>query len=493
MPRVGFAYDPFGKGTTAIRGGFGISYDVTPQNFPLLSLPPQLQTEQNPDITCALPGAPGFCTNYLAGVPLSPTAGFLGTGGLLQVNTPPTTPQDARDATIGIMLDTVQPKIMTWTLSVQQQVAKDTSVEVRYLGTRATQLPVQARLNTRSAFEAGLQPLPTFFSASQVPATITGGSRQSDFANFDPARAPGWSDASLLTTFPAIGGSIYHAAAVDVNHRLAKGLMLRGNYTWSHNIDDSTNELFSSRVNPRRSFDWENLKLDRGNSVLDVRHKVAISWIYDIPMFHLDNGLLKGVLGGWQYTGNYLAQSGQPITILGGTDANANGDSAGDRAVLNPAGTEGIGSGISNVVCVGAGGATSVVPTANCTAANIAGYVANNPNAKYVAAGLGALSTVGRNTFRAPGVNIFNMGVIKSFKFTERLDTQFHVNVQNVFNHRNFSLAQPTVLQTGVNIIGTVNNGLSTTYSNVTSPLFLDPKQFTGGSRIMELGLKLVW
>jgi hypothetical protein len=85
------------------------------------------------------------------------------------------------------------------------------------------------------------------------------------------------------------------------------------------------------------------------------------------------------------------------------------------------------------------------------------------------------------------------MGVIKSFKFTERLDTQFHVNVQNVFNHRNFSLAQPTVLQTGVNIIGTVNNGLSTTYSNVTSPLFLDPKQFTGGSRIMELGLKLVW
>ncbi|PYV71401.1 MAG: hypothetical protein DMG96_28865 [Acidobacteria bacterium] len=51
---------------------------------------------------------------------------------------------------------------------------KDTSLELRYLGTRATQLPIQARTNTISAFTAGVQPLPTFFDASQVPASIVG-------------------------------------------------------------------------------------------------------------------------------------------------------------------------------------------------------------------------------------------------------------------------------------------------------------------------------
>jgi hypothetical protein len=482
MPRIGFALDPTGSGRWAVRGGFGVSFDVTPQNFPLLSLPPQLQTEQNPDITCGLPSPPAWCASG---------SGFLAGGGLRQVNVPPATKAEARLATQGIILDQVQPKVLTWTLGVQRELMKDTSLEVRYLGTRATQLLVQARSNTRSAFTAGLQPLPTFFDAGQVPATILGGSRLSDFESFDPFIHP---EFSLVTTFPAIGSSTYHAGSADLNRRFKRGLLLRANYTIAHNIDDSTNELFSSVVNPRRPFDWQNLSLDRGRSTLDVRHKFALSWLYELPNVSTESGLLKTLAHGWQWNGTYLVQTGQPISVLANADANANADAAGDRAILNPAGIAGLGTSV-DYVCAGSGGVTSTAPIATGCAGGsgkVAGYLAQNPNARYVQAEVGAFPTVGRNTFESPGMNVWNLGLFKNTKLTEGTTLQFRVDTFDTFNHRNYSLAQPTVFQTGV-LIGTVNNALSTTYSNVTSNLFLNERQFTGGSRQMILGVKLLW
>lgn len=493
MPRVGFAWDVTGDGKTALRGGFGISFDVTPQNFPLLQLPPQLQTEQNPDITCTLAGAPPWCANFLAG---GPGTGFLGGGGLLQVNVPPATKADAQAATQGLILNFVQPKVLTWTLSVEREIMRDTSIELRYLGTRATALPIQARMNTQSAFDAGLSPLPTFFNASQVPATIVGGQRLADFENFSPFVDPAF---SLMTSFPALGSSSYHAGSIDFNRRMSRGVLIRANYTYSHNIDNATNELFSSLVNPRRPQDWRNMGQDRGNSTLDYPHKFALAWVWDVPKLKSDNGFLKTVANGWEWTGNYLIQSGQPVSILSDTDSNGNADAAGDRAIFNPSGTVRAGSGV-DLVCVGAGGATSIQPallgdgvTPGCASSTVAGYVASDPTAQYIQAQLGARSNVGRNSFRSPGVNIWNMGMFKNTNITERFSVQLRATAQNIFNHRNFSLAQPTVLQTGT-LIGTTNNALSSTYSNVDSgPLFLNPKQFNGGSRILELGLKLIF
>ena len=238
---------------------------------------------------------------------------------------------------------------------------------------------------------------------------------------------------------------------------------------------------------------------DRGNSTLDYPHKFTLAWVWDIPKLKSDNGLLKTVMNGWEWTGNYLIQSGQPVSILSDTDSNGNADAAGDRAIFNPAGTVRAGSGV-DLVCVGAGGATSIHPallgdgvTPGCASSSVAGYVASDPTAQYVQAQLGALSNVGRNSFRSPGVNIWNMGMFKNTNITERFTVQLRAMVQNIFNHRNSSLGQPTVLQTGT-LIGTTNNALSSTYSNVDSgALFLNPKQFNGGSRIMELGLKLIF
>src|SRR4029077_10463183 len=314
-PRFGFAWDPRGNGKWAVRGGAGLAYDVVPNNFAINSLPPQLQSEQNPGLTCALAGAPQWCATFDAANPTNPTAGqgFLQFGGLLQVNVPPVTQADARAATGSLIPNHVSPKVITWSLGVQHELFRDTSIEVRYVGTRSLELPVQMRLNSASAFDpnvpgGGIAPLPTYFSASAIPATVAApASTRANFANFlanglfQPLATEGFF--GNLTENPPIGAGIYHAGSVDFMHRFAKGLYFRTNYTFSKNIDNSTNELFSSRVNPRRAQDGFNFGGERGRSALDLPHKFALTWVYDFPNVHSDNRFVRGLAHNWEWSG----------------------------------------------------------------------------------------------------------------------------------------------------------------------------------------------
>ena len=497
-PHAGFSWDPTGRGKWAVRGGAQIAYDVIPNNFAINSLPPQLQTEQNPDITCSLSGAPAWCASYLN--PADKTGkGFLLGGGLLQVNVPPATQLDARGATGSLIPDQVAPKVIGWSLGVQHELFRDTSIEVRYVGTRSLSLPVQQRLNSASAFDpnfpgGGLAPLPTYFKPSDVPAAVTApvdtlGSLKT--FNKKPLSVDGF--LGVMTTFPPKGSGIYHAGSVDLMHRFAKGFYFRANYTFEKNIDNSTNELFSSFVNPRRAQDGNNFANERGRSVLDLPQKLAVTWVYDIPNVRTENRILRGAAHGWEVSGTYLAQSGQPITPLSGVDSNLNGDSAGDRTILNPAGV-GLTASVVDPVCNdGAGGATRIVTatSAACAAANTVGYVAVTPTARFIQAGVGALANAGRNTVSSPGLNIWNMSLLKTNKLTERATLQFRFETYDTFNHPNFSIGLPT--NNGALDSATNTNPLNAGYIFVTSPTFLDKTAFNGGSRNIELGIKLTW
>ena len=497
-PHLGFAWDPTGRGKWSVRGGAQIAYDVIPNNFAINSLPPELQTEQNPAITCSLSSPPAWCASFLNKAD-GTGRGFLAGGGLLQVNVPPTTQADARKVTGNIIPDQVDPKVISWSLGVQHELFRDTSLEVRYVGTRSLELPVQQRLNSASAFDSrfpggGLTPLPTYFSSSDVPATIpTPVDTLAKIKAFNKAPLSVDGFLGVMTTFPPLGSGIYHAVSADFMHRFTRGLYFRANYTFSKNIDNATNELFSSFVNPRRSQDGYNFPGERGLSALNIPHKFAMTWVYDLPNVRTDNRFLRGAAHGWELSGTYLAESGQPVTPLSGVDSNFNGDTAGDRTVFNPAGVGLTGTTVNPVCNDGAGGGTRIITASSavCASTNVVGYVAVNSTARFVQAGVGALANVGRNTVNSPGINTWNMSVLKTNKLTERASLQFRFETYNTFNHRSFSVGLPT--NNGAIDQSTNTNPLNAGYIFVTSPTFLNKFSFDGGSRNLELGLRLIW
>lgn len=508
-PRVGFAWDPTGHGKWAVRGGAGVAFDVIPNNFPINSLPPQLQSEQNPVLTCSLAGAPQWCNNFNSANPTNPAQGqgFLQFGGLLQVNVPPTTQADARAATQSFIPDNVDPKVFTWTLGVQHELFRNSSIEVRYVGTRSLELPVQMRLNSASAFDpnapgGGIAPLPTYINSSDVPGVVTApASTLADFDGFNPLPLSGDGFFGSVTSFPPVGNGIYHGVSVDFIHRAGHGLYFRANYTFSKNLDNSTNELFSSFVNPRRAQDGFDFPNEWGRSALDLTHKFALSFLYTLPNVNTEHGFVKVLAHGWEWGGSYLAQTGQPVTALSGSDANDNGDSAGDRTIFNPAGVARTGSAVNAVCNAGPGGSTSIVGVDPNTGAwqcgseddaNIVGYVAADPTAQFIQAQVGSVANVGRNTVSTPGLNVWNMSLFKTTKLSERFELQFRAETYDTFNHRNFSIGLPT--NNGAIDQVTNPNPLSTGYIFVTSGnLFLNSHQFNGGSRTMQLGLRLSW
>jgi Carboxypeptidase regulatory-like domain/TonB-dependent Receptor Plug Domain len=445
-PRFGFAWDPFGHGTTAIRGGYGIFYDHTNGN------------EANSE---SLEGTPP-----LALVPaVYNITGYTniggGTGLLFPLNINSIEPQ------------IFWPYVQQWNLDVQHNIGANTILSVAYVGSKGTHLTDQRDLNqlfpvagSQNPFSPG-QPITNDICNSGPPFTVNGqtvtGQAATDLGvacggNPDPYRPiTGFGN---ITFLESQANSSYNALQVYLR-RTVGAFNFSLAYTYSHSLDDSSDRYDGSFVNSY------NLNSTYASSNFDQRHILNISYVYNESFFKAP-GLLHDVLGGWEASGITTFQTGTPFTVTNGV--------IGDNA--------GVGNGI------GSGSYPDIIGNIHSTPAqtniaNIPGPLLYNPAGFGAPTGL-TFGNAGRNILRNPSQFNVDMGLFKEIPVREKARLEFRAESFNTFNNTNFNGVDGSAA-----CFGGANNSAGDP-SCVPNTTFLHATSAHSG-RIFQFGMKLIF
>jgi len=262
-----------------------------------------------------------------------------------------------------------------------------------------------------------------------------------------------------------------------LNRRFSNGLQFQGAYTWSHLIDNSTADFFSTVFTPRRPEDFQNLSPEKATSALDRRQRFTLAAYYEVPWFKKGNWFMRNLVGNWTAAPIYTYESPELATVQSQVDSNLNGDAFTDRTIINPAGQDGVGSGVTALK--------------NSSGATVA-YVAKNPNARYIVAGSGVFANGGRNTLPLRPIDNFDLSLFKNFNVTERWRLQFGAQFYNFLNH-------PQFVPGFTNRVDDVSSSHYTgaaarNFVTPGTPIFNQPEQlFSSNPRFIQLGLKLLF
>jgi hypothetical protein len=538
-PRFGIAWDVTGKGTTVVRAGGSVVYD-------LLSMSTYM-SQQNLQSVVALFGAgvvptgativDSACPAGCPGIGNITAAGVIIPGSSLtwQNQTTAIYPSNVTTFlkcdpgnpcnTFSMNRNFRTPYVENWTVGIQRAFSSKLSLESTYVGNHAVKLPGVVDLN-QPAVGSG-------WSAAEIAACIAGTNvaPPSPYAGCgsDPAGEAAARPYVLNGKFPYLGlinslsnlySSTYHGLQNTLTARNFHGLDFVAGYTYSHAVDD-----LSSNWVAFLPIDSAHPALERASGDEDVRHRFTFSVTYTLPEMKTRSQLLEG----WQVNTIISMQSGQPYNINDQTnDFSGTGELA-DRWNLfgNPADFKSGGQN-SLPLCVGGtpGSCTYVTsPSGNTvslsdqqTAADWAGclanatggmltslnvaiangtggcYVSRNGKSFLLPNAVGAFGTMGRNIFRDTGFHNVDLSVSKNFRFGERMKAQFRVETFNIFNHPNF--ANPNGATSGYgqaafadpSVVGTFGCGCATPDNAAFNPVL-----GSGSSRAIQLGLKIIF
>ena len=444
-PRIGFAYSPGSSGNTSIRAGFGMAYDTLYDNIGSLAVPPQIGSTENVAAGLSAPNVAPLTPNFLSKGGL-PAGGGSGITVLSKA--------DALANTANWIPGKVQdPYSINWNFGVQHSFGKNYTAEINYVGTRGIHLSLQDIPNLASVVTPATA-LPTYTQApSQAALDALPNSLDNllalQAANIEPANFVNAGFGSAITAFVPRGQSSYHGLQAGLSRRFSHGLTFQSAYTWSHTIDNSTADFHTTDITPRRPQDFFNFAPEKANSALDRAQRFTLAMVYELPFFKGGNWMMKNVVGNWTFSPVYTFETGEWVTVQAQRDANLNGDSAGDRAIVNPAGVRGTGTDV----------------TALCRVSNpcdpntgvVVAYVANIPTAQFIRTGVGALPNSGRNTLQTPGTNNIDLGIYKDVNFTEKMKFRFGAQFGNIINHPQYIPGSNPGFGLGVNDV----NGFS--------------------------------
>jgi hypothetical protein len=443
-PRVGFAWDPFGKGRTSVRAGYGIYHEQFLVGF----------AEQIIGVN------PPYQENFTINNTRLDNPGSIATN-----------PPSAAASTIrGMDTDWKTPYMQHWSLDVQHQLNSQTVFTIGYYGSKGTHLVGVTEINdlppglalnsfcapgnntTATAGVTLVRCQPANYAFRNTATTIAQGNPNvvgtttfTDNAILDQLRP--YRGYRSITMLQPRYNSNYHSLQMYLQRRFSGASQVSAAYTWSKNLTDSQNDRSNA---PQNTFD---IASEYSRSTLDRRHVFTMNYIYELPFFKGRHDLAGNVLGGWQASGIVTLNSGLPFTIT-----TSSFDAAG--LANNPAAIAG---NRPNLLCD---------PNANAphTLQQWFNTACFSPNPAVGTPVANVPGTAGRGVVQGPPTKRFDFTMTKNIRFSERVRLQLRGEGFNIFNHTNFRT------------IGT--NVTLGTYGTVTA--VRDP-------RTIQLGAKLIF